>query len=80
MSGHVFISYANSDLEVAERVCEGLEHRGTKCWIAPRDVTPGKTYASEIVRAIRDASREKFQGHRGTTICPEVAKHCATTR
>ena len=56
MSGHVFISYANSDLEVAERVCEGLEHRGTKCWIAPRDVTPGKSYGSEIVRAIQSAS------------------------
>ena len=56
MSGHVFISYAKSDLEVAKRVCDGLEQRGTKCWIAPRDVTPGKSYGSAIVRAIQDAS------------------------
>ena len=56
MSGHVFISYATPDLEIAKRVCDGLEQRGTKCWIAPRDVTPGLNYTTEIIRAIQGAS------------------------
>lgn len=56
MHGHVFISYAAAEREIAGRVCAGLEKRGTTCWIAPRDVTPGKTYAAEIVRAVQSAS------------------------
>jgi hypothetical protein len=56
MAGHVFISYASSDFEVAKRVCDGLEQRGTKCWIAPRDVNASESYADEIVSAIEGAS------------------------
>jgi TIR domain-containing protein len=46
-----FISYASHDTHVAA----ALEDRGLKCWIAPRDVTPGAHYASEIVHAIDSA-------------------------
>jgi TolB-like protein/tetratricopeptide (TPR) repeat protein len=51
----VFISYASQDAAVADAVVSGLEHRGLKCWIAPRDVTPGEFYADAIVRALNDA-------------------------
>jgi hypothetical protein len=50
----VFISYASQDAAVANSVVENLERRGIKCWIAPRDVTPGSQYADEIVGAIND--------------------------
>ncbi len=30
-----------------------LEERGVKCWIAPRDIPPGRHYGEEIVAAIR---------------------------
>lgn len=49
---HVFISYAGEERELAESVCAGLELRGLRCWIAPRDIAPGDVYADAIVRAI----------------------------
>ena len=51
----VFISYASQDAAVANSIVENLEQHGIKCWIAPRDVTPGAQYADEIVGAINDA-------------------------
>jgi TolB-like protein/Flp pilus assembly protein TadD len=51
----VFISYASQDAALADAVVAALEGDGVKCWIAPRDVTPGAHYASEIVHAIDSA-------------------------
>jgi TolB-like protein len=56
LSKDVFISYASQDAAVANSVVEGLESQGIRCWIAPRDVTPGELYAGVIVRAI-DAAK-----------------------
>jgi len=50
----VFISYASQDAAVANSIVENLEQHGIKCWIAPRDVTPGSQYADEIVGAINN--------------------------
>ena len=49
---HVFISYSSDEREHAESVCAGLEQRGLRCWIAPRDIPPGEVYADAIVTAI----------------------------
>jgi TolB-like protein len=48
----VFISYASQDKGVADAVCQALEKAGVACWIAPRDVVPGDSYAGSIVNAI----------------------------
>jgi hypothetical protein len=48
----VFISYASEDKAVADAVCAALENAGVGCWIAPRDVLPGESYAGAIVHAI----------------------------
>jgi TolB-like protein len=52
----VFISYASQDATFANSIVENLEQRGLKCWLAPRDVTPGARYADAIVRAINEAN------------------------
>jgi TolB-like protein/tetratricopeptide (TPR) repeat protein len=52
----VFISYASSNSAVAEAVREAMEETGITCWIAPRDVTPGASYAGQIIHAI-DAAK-----------------------
>jgi hypothetical protein len=52
MSGRVFISHASHDHDVAEAVCDALEARGVPCWIAPRDIMPGKEYAHALYDAI----------------------------
>jgi hypothetical protein len=51
----VFISYGRRDRKIAESLCNWLETRGISCWIAPRDIHSGISYAGEITRAIRSA-------------------------
>jgi adenylate cyclase len=52
----VFVSYASQDAAVANSVVEALEQHNIGCWIAPRDVTPGASYAGQIIHAI-DATK-----------------------
>ena len=51
----VFISYAASDRAVADAVCTALETEHIRCWIAPRDVLPGQSFARALVNAIHAA-------------------------
>src|SRR6266480_3686231 len=53
MSHEVFISHSSLDKPVADAVCAALENTGIGCWIAPRDVQPGRSFAGEITRAIQ---------------------------
>lgn len=52
MDKQVFISYAHEDAQIANSICEFLEQRDVSCWIAPRDISPGASYAEEIIKAI----------------------------
>ena len=49
----VFISYSTKDTAIADAVCEGLENSSIRCWMAPRDVTPGTSWAAAIDKAIQ---------------------------
>ena len=51
----IFVSYASQDTTVANAIVETLELNGIRCWIAPRDVTPGSHYADGIMLAISGA-------------------------
>ncbi len=51
----VFIRYSNLDTVVANRICEQLESRSVKCWIAPRDIQPGSSWAGSIMKAIKSS-------------------------
>lgn len=58
MAHDVMISYSfrsERDKKTADAICAALEAERIRCWIAPRDVTPGTGYGEAIVRAI-DAS------------------------
>lgn len=52
MSYDVFISYASNDKIAADAVCARLEAAGIRCWIAPRDIVPGRSYGEAIIEAI----------------------------
>ena len=56
MKYDVFISYSNKDEAIANDVCHVLEDGGFKCWIAPRNIQPGKQYAREIINGINSSS------------------------
>jgi len=51
----VFISYSKPDAVLARDLCSYLENEGIFCWIAPRNVIPGKNFPGSIIDAI-DAS------------------------
>jgi hypothetical protein len=52
----VFISYANRDKPIADAICNYLESRQIRCWIAPRDILPGMQYQEAIIDAIDSSS------------------------
>ena len=52
MTHEVFISHSHKDKVIADGVCANLEAAGIRCWIAPRDITPGVDWPTAILRAI----------------------------
>lgn len=52
MTFDVFISHSSKDKLLADAVCAGLEARGIRCWVAPRDIIPGEEWTKSIVDAI----------------------------
>jgi hypothetical protein len=52
MAHDVFISYSARDKAVADAACATLESRKIRCWMAPRDVLPGRSWPGALVEAI----------------------------
>ena len=52
MAHDVFISYSHVDKATADAACAMLERNGIRCWIAPRDITPGDEWSAAIIKAI----------------------------
>ena len=52
MAFDTFISYASKDKPAADATCAVLERAGIRCWIAPRDIKPGREYGAAIIEAI----------------------------
>ena len=51
----VFISHSAQDKAVADAVCAAFEEDAIRCWVAPRDVRPGRSFPGEITRAIQQS-------------------------
>src|ERR1700683_3384018 len=51
----VFISYSSDDKPIADAACAALESANIRCWIAPRDISPGRDYGESIIDAIEGA-------------------------
>ena len=61
----VFLSYSSKDKNWADAACAVLERHGVRCWIAPRDITPGEEWGAAIIRGL-NGSRIMvliFSGH-----------------
>jgi hypothetical protein len=52
MAPVAFISHASGDKTAAAQICAGLEQRGIRCWIAPRDITPGAIFPQALIDAV----------------------------
>jgi len=55
LSHDVFVSHSSLDKLAADAVCHGLEAKGIRCWIAPRDQVAGRAYGEQITAAIEHA-------------------------
>lgn len=55
MAHDVFISYSSKDKPAADAACAVLESKGIRCWIAPRDITPGADWGESIIDAIHSS-------------------------
>lgn len=51
----VFISYSHKDKVAADAVCSILEKNQVRCWMAPRDISPGAPFAEAIIDGIKAA-------------------------
>lgn len=56
MVGPVFISHSEKDRSFSDALLDALEAKDIRCWIAPRDVPPGGSYAEAIMTAIEECS------------------------
>lgn len=54
MPRDVFISHSSKDAALASALCTGLEARGLRCWIAPRNILSGEAWGASIVQALDD--------------------------
>ena len=52
MAVDVFICHCTEDKPTADAICAFLERGGHRCWIAPRDILPGKSWGEAIIDAI----------------------------
>lgn len=52
----VFISYASAEINEARNICRIVEKNNIKCFIAERDIRPGREYAGEIITGLNEAS------------------------
>jgi hypothetical protein len=51
----VFVSHSKHDKPVADAVCHTLEANGLRCWIAPRDIAPGKMWSEAIIDGLESS-------------------------
>lgn len=52
----IFVSHSSKDKLIADAICARLENQGIRCWIAPRDVDPGRDYSDQIAEALERAT------------------------
>jgi hypothetical protein len=52
MAHDIFISYSTKDKPTADAACAMLEAAGIRCWIAPRDISPGAEWGDSIIQAL----------------------------
>jgi hypothetical protein len=55
MPHDAFISYSGRDKATADATCAALEASGVRCWIAPRDITPGAEWGEAIIDGINQS-------------------------
>lgn len=70
----VFISYSSKNKNVADAICNHLESRQIRCWIAPRDITSGQDFPEAIIDAINGSKVMVLILSADSNISPQVRR------
>ncbi len=70
----IFLSHSSKEAAIAEQICERLEQNGIKCFIAPRDIRPGKEYAEEIINGIDQSAAMVLLMSKNANSSPHVLR------
>ena len=73
-AAQIFISYSSKDLARTMAVCDAVEARGFRCWVAARDVDGGENYQESIVHAIRQLPVMLLVFTANANASPEIKK------
>lgn len=74
MKHEIFISHSARDAQAAAALCQFLEERDVKCWIAPRDIVPGKNWGESIINAIKRSKALVLILSSDSNASPQVAR------
>ena len=74
MAHDVFISYSSHDKPIADGICANLEAAGLRCWIAPRDITPGEDWPTAIAGGISVAKAMVLVFSNNSNMSDEVSR------
>jgi hypothetical protein len=70
----VFISYSSKDKPVADAACAALEGANVRCWMAPRDISPGRDYGESIIAAIESAKVLVLIFSESANVSPQIKR------
>ncbi|HEY4125111.1 MAG TPA: toll/interleukin-1 receptor domain-containing protein, partial [Rhizomicrobium sp.] len=74
MAHDVFISYSSKDKPAADATCAVLESKGIRCWMAPRDITPGADWGETIVDAIHSSRALVLVFSANANLSPQIKR------
>ena len=74
MKRKAFISHSSHDHNIAQKICAIFEKNGIACWMAPRDIRPGKDWDAEILRGLNESSVLLLLLSRYSNQSPEVKR------
>ena len=70
----IFLSHSSKDAAIAEQICGQLEKNGIRCFIAPRNIRPGKEYAEEIINGIDESAAVVLLMSKNANSSPHVLR------
>jgi len=70
----IFISHSQEDKSTALRVVQFLEQNNFKCWITPRDISPGDDWAEAIISAIEESDSMVLILSSSSNLSPHVRR------
>jgi len=74
MAHDVFISYSSKDKPTADATCAVLEQHGIRCWMAPRDITPGADWGESIVEALHSSRALVLVFSQHANLSPQIKR------